>query len=83
MKHRIRTAAIVMSAGLAASSARAFDLTWANAGGGSASVAGNWSPAQVPAAGDNLVFNVAAPYSVTFNASVPTSHIQTFKKGTV
>lgn len=58
-------------------------LSWANAGGGSASIAANWNPAQVPTAADDLTFNLAGNYGVTFNASTTASRTQTFRQGTV
>ena len=61
-------------------------LNWTNAAGGSAGTAGNWSPAQVPAAADTLVFNTTAgvqSYGVTFAAATPASTAMTFNQDNV
>lgn len=58
-------------------------LLWNNASGGSAAVAGNWSPGQTPLSGDDLQFNLVANYAVTFNALVASSNSQTYKRGAV
>src|SRR5262249_5154066 len=50
---------------------------------GLASTSTNWSPNAVPASADDLTYNIAGSYSVTFNSSVPSSHTQTFRQGTV
>lgn len=73
----------VLSALLAAGTAHASNLLWVNAAGGAASTAGNWSPAQVPIAIDDLTYNLNAVYTVTFNAGTPDSRTQTFRDGTV
>ncbi len=78
-----QSAALFLAAGLAATSARASVLSWANVAGGSASLASNWSPNQAPVAGDDLTFNMLANYGVTFNASVTASNSHLYKKGTV
>src|SRR4030095_11193984 len=54
-----------------------------NAAGGSAATMTNWSPNSVPAAADDLTFNLAGSYAVTFNATTAASHTQTFRQGTV
>lgn len=58
-------------------------LLWSNGAGGSAATASNWSPAQIPLAADDLTFNLAGNFAVTFNSTVATSHIQTYRTGTV
>jgi len=63
--------------------ARAGILSWNNAAGGSAATAGNWSPVQLPTAADDLNFNLAATYSVTWNGTVASSLSQKFRFGTV
>lgn len=45
--------------------------TWINAAGGSAGTSTNWSPNGVPGASDNLRYDLAANYAVSFPASVP------------
>ena len=57
-------------------------LTWITLGNGNAATAGNWSPAQVPAAADVLVFNLAGPRTVTWSASVPASTLHLYRTGT-
>ncbi len=49
--------------------ARAATITWTNAAGGNWNVPGNWSPAQVPVAGDDVVITLAGTYTVTVNVS--------------
>ncbi len=58
-------------------------LNWNNPAGGQASVASNWSPAQVPVAGDVLQFNLNNLYTVSFNASTPASSQMLFRDGNV
>lgn len=58
-------------------------LSWNAAGGGVASTNTNWSPVAVPAAGDDLTFNLNAIYTVNFPAAVPTSRTHTYRLGTV
>jgi len=53
--------------------AYAANLSWNNAAGGFAGTAGNWNPAQVPAAADFLSFGLNNIYTVTFGVNVPTS----------
>ena len=62
--------------------AAATPLSWIHAGNGSASTAGNWSPAQVPAAGDILTFNLAGARTVTWDATVPQSTQHLYRAGT-
>jgi T5SS/PEP-CTERM-associated repeat protein len=70
-------------ASLGASPARAVVVAWANAAGGSAGVASNWNPAQVPTASDVMNFSLAGTYSVTFPVSVSNSLSQNHVAGTV
>jgi T5SS/PEP-CTERM-associated repeat protein len=58
-------------------------LSWNNAAGGSASTATNWNPNQIPVATSDMVFNLANIYTVSYNATAPSSHSHTFKRGTV
>lgn len=58
-------------------------LNWINAAGGSAATAGNWSPAQIPTAADDLTFNLAATYTTSFNSSVTASRTHTYRQGSV
>jgi fibronectin-binding autotransporter adhesin len=66
-----------------AEAASAQTLNWANANGGSAATAGNWSPAQVPTAANPLVFNIASALPaipVTFPLAAAASASQTFRQ---
>ncbi|MFO0857767.1 MAG: hypothetical protein U0640_10470 [Phycisphaerales bacterium] len=61
-------------------------LNWASAVTGTASTAARWSPAQVPTAADQLVFNVTAgtqAYSVTFDATTASSTAMTFSQDNI
>lgn len=62
----------VLLATLAAPRTEAVTLNWANAAGGSASTAANWSPAQAPVNADDLRFALAAAFGVTFDAGADT-----------
>lgn len=77
--------AVALGGGISActGSAMAAALSWNNAAGGVASTAGNWSPVQVPTSADDLTFNMAGIYGVTFNSSTTTSRTQAFRQGTV
>ncbi|MFN0130953.1 MAG: hypothetical protein ACKVW3_00220, partial [Phycisphaerales bacterium] len=86
LTHRSSVSLLALVAGLAVSTAKADPdslLMWANAAGGAASLAGNWSPALVPSAADDLTFAVAAGYAVTFSNLVPSSRTMAFRAGTV
>lgn len=75
---------LAIAAGLmGGAAAQAAVLSWANAAGGPASTASNWSPAQVPVATDDLTFNLNSAYAVTFNSTTAASRTQTFRRGTV
>lgn len=50
----------------------AANINWNNAAGGSATTAGNWSPAVVPGAGDAAGFGLGGGYTVTWPAPVDT-----------
>jgi T5SS/PEP-CTERM-associated repeat protein len=67
---------LILAAGLPIS-ARATILDWLSASSGSASIASNWNPAQVPTAADTMRFNVGgvttSAYTVTINSLVPQS----------
>ncbi len=58
-------------------------LVWNNAAGGSASTTTNWAPNAMPGAADDLTFNLAAAFPVTFNSLVPTSRTHTYRQGTI
>jgi hypothetical protein len=75
-------AAAGLAGGLGATTAAAQTLTWLNAAGGSVGTAGNWNPAQVPSAGNTMLFNLAAAYPLTFPAGVATTSAITFARGT-
>lgn len=78
----IRT--LVACCGLAVGGiAHAQTQSWAIPGSGLASTAANWSPAGVPTAISDLVWNQPTNYTVTFNATVPTSRTHTFRRGFV
>lgn len=63
--------------------ARATILNWNNPAGGSAAVATNWLPVQLPTAADDLTFNLAATYTTSFNSTVAASRTHTYRQGTV
>ena len=86
MPHRRLSCTLVAAAGSCLSlttAANAIGITWLNPAGGLANVASNWSPAQVPTAADDLSFNLAGFYSVTYGADVSTTRTQTYRQGTV
>jgi len=62
--------------------AAATTLSWVHVGNGNASTASNWSPAQMPAAGDVLVFNLSGSRTITFDSSVPASTQHVYRTGT-
>ena len=51
------TASLVLAVLISAPVVRAVSLAWINAAGGSAGVAANWSPAQVPTAADAVSYS--------------------------
>jgi hypothetical protein len=59
---------------------RASDLVWTNTAGGAWNIAVNWSPNQIPAAGDNAWITNAGIYSVTSSVS-PTLNSLTLGAG--
>ncbi len=73
----------VIAAAILTTSAVADVLLWNNAAGGSAATAGNWNPAQVPTPADDLVFNILATFTTTFNSTVAASRTHTYNRGTV
>lgn len=83
MKNQARFPLVLASlAGLAAAADGAI-LGWNNPAGGSTATAANWSPAQVPVAGDTLNFNVNATYNLTLAAATPSSDLMSFVSGTI
>jgi len=67
-----------------ASPAGAAALSWDNsAGDGLAATAANWTPAQIPAAADDLTFSIAGAYPITWGATVTSSRTQVYRNGTV
>lgn len=58
-------------------------LSWNAALGGVASTNTNWNPVAVPAAADDLTFNLNANYTVNFPAAVATSRTHTYRRGIV
>ncbi len=83
---KLRSALITLAITLLAAGALGASmaaLSWNNPAGGSASIATNWTPNQVPTAADALTYNMAGTYTVTFNSSTTTSTSQTFRQGSV
>ncbi|MBS0198466.1 MAG: hypothetical protein JSR77_17075 [Planctomycetes bacterium] len=82
-----KTSALALAAGLAsavlAPVTSAQTLSWSNALGGSASTAGNWSPAAIPGAANDLLWNLNNAYTVTFNSSTTASRTHVYRRGTV
>lgn len=74
---------LIVCSAIAAMQANAAILSWNNASGGSAATSGNWNPTQVPAAADDLLFNLNNTYAVTFNSTVGTSRTHLYRRGTV
>ncbi len=62
--------------------AAAANLSWITVGSGVAASSSNWSPAQVPAAADVLLFNVAGPRTVTWGSTVAASTQHIYRTGT-
>ena len=88
MKSRSSVSLLVGAAGLAAgllntSHARGQTLNWSNAAGGSAAVASNWNPNQIPTNVNDLVWNLANTYSVSFGATTTASRTHTYRRGVV
>lgn len=78
------SALFVLTLSLAAAvPARAAALNWNNAAGGSAATSTNWNPTQVPTAADDLTFNLANTYAVSWNASVASSRTHVYRQGVV
>lgn len=51
--------------------------------GGSAAVASNWNPNQIPTNVNDLVWNLANTYSVSFGATTAASRTHTYRRGVV
>ncbi|MGQ0628634.1 MAG: hypothetical protein ACT4PL_11110 [Phycisphaerales bacterium] len=68
--HRAARILAIVGTAIAVQSATGAILFWNNPAGGSAAVAGNWGPAQVPLPADILNFNLNATYPVTFGGAV-------------
>ena len=66
-----------------APSALAVTLNWNNPAGGFYATPTNWSPTQVPASIDVMVFNLNANYGVTSANTTPQSASQIYRRGTV
>ncbi|MFN0152174.1 MAG: hypothetical protein ACKVU1_15840 [bacterium] len=79
----VAAAALLLIAAAVAGAASFAALTWNNAAGGTASTAANWTPNQVPTSADDLTFNIANTYGVTFNSSTTASRTHTYRAGTV
>ena len=66
------------------SSAQAAARSWdGSAGDGLAATAANWTPAAIPAAVDDLTFNLAGAFGVTWGATVTSSDTHIYRNGTV
>jgi T5SS/PEP-CTERM-associated repeat protein len=72
--------ALILVVGRAGESSAA-PLSWILAGNGAAATAGNWSPAQVPAAADALTFNLGGTRTITWSATVGASTSHTYRAG--
>src|SRR5580704_14109734 len=55
--------------------ARGATITWTNASGGAWSGANNWSPNQIPGAGDTALITNNGSYTVTLNANAQVSDL--------
>jgi T5SS/PEP-CTERM-associated repeat protein len=60
---------------LVTSPALADDLQWDNAAGGNWSLMGNWNPAQIPTAADNVFFDLGGSYQVVWNLSPKANNV--------
>ncbi|HKQ50214.1 MAG TPA: hypothetical protein VJZ71_19220 [Phycisphaerae bacterium] len=72
--------ALVFDVGSAQAAARSWD---GSAADGLAATAANWTPAGVPAAVDDLTFNLAGAFGVTWGATVTSSDTHIYRNGTV
>lgn len=85
--HLIRKSAWVLASLIAIclpQSSFAAAISWDNsAGDGLAATPANWTPAQIPGAGDDLTFSIAGVYPVTWGATVTSSRTHTYRNGTV
>ena len=50
-------------------------ITWANTNGGDWNIATNWSPAQVPVSGDDVIITNSGTYTVTNSSSATLGHL--------
>lgn len=69
---------LVLAAG---SIATADDLTWSNPSGGAASNAANWNPSETPGPDDQLLFDLANSYAITYD--IPEVGFHLYRAGTV
>ena len=72
-----------MATALLTNGAHAQTMNWNNAAGGAASTAANWNPVAVPSGVNDLVWNLASTYTVSFNASTAASRTHLFRRGIV
>ena len=70
MKTKFGGSHIVLVILAISSGAHAATITWANTNGGDWNIATNWSPAQVPGSGDNVLITTNGTYTVTNSMSV-------------
>ncbi|CAG0964401.1 hypothetical protein PHYC_00903 [Phycisphaerales bacterium] len=81
---RKQIATLIALAGLAVTAqSQATILNWNNAAGGSAATTTNWNPTQAPTSADDLTFNLASSYTVTYSATTVSSRTHTYRQGTV
>ena len=76
-------AAVLYLLGPGALDARAVVLSWKNPVSGNAGIASNWQPGQVPGTDDTPTFNVGGTYTVTFDATVPSTSFHVHRTGVV
>src|SRR5262245_669721 len=75
---------IVILGCLTAVDVQAAALSWdGSAGDGLAATAANWTPAGVPAAADDLTFNLAGAFALTWGATVTSSDTHVYRTGTI
>ena len=67
--------ALIAIASLEPNRAPGSTITWTNTTGGSWNTPANWSPHQVPAAGDTALVSAAGTYTVTQNVNVTVSSL--------
>jgi len=76
-------AAAITLLGAGALGASMTALSWNNASGGSMGLPGNWSPAQVPTAADDITFNLGGTYTVTSGVITNDTRSHTYRSGSV